>query len=182
MKLTLPIPPSVNSYMKYKIQRNGRRLAIKTYPSLETESFYSYSIPLIKEKMEEANFAKVEKGKFVSVTCTFYFEKKGKDADNHFKCIMDAIQKAGLVENDSQLIPRVENVYVDKENPRVEIVVESMSKMGVFLNESHMEHFKQSNCCLCKKNPNRCATFTGFLDNRVHNMYALNMCKNLQEK
>lgn len=182
MEFTLPLCPSVNSYNHYKIMRRGKRLTIQSYPSLETERFYREAVPIIKEAMRRYGWKTILKGTFVEVYATFYMKKAGMDADNHFKCLNDAIQKAEVVENDSQIIPRCEDVFIDKDNPRIVVTIILSPKIGVFSSEVHKEDFLKKNCKQCSKNFLKCTCFKGFLENRVHDLDDEYTCKKIKFK
>jgi len=59
----------------------------------------------------------------VSVTVRFYHKDRRKhDIDNYFKLLFDAL--SGIVwEDDVQIIELIAQKYIDKENPRVEVIL-----------------------------------------------------------
>lgn len=182
MEFTIPLCPSVNSYNQYKIIRRGKRLSIQSYPSLDTEKFYKEAVPIIREAIKKYGWQTVPKGQFVEVYPTFYMRKAGMDADNHFKCLNDSLQKAEVVENDSQIIPRCEDVFIDKDNPRIVVTVNISPKIGIFASELHKEEFLKRNCKQCSKNHLKCTCFKSFLENRVHELEDDYTCKKLKIK
>jgi Holliday junction resolvase RusA-like endonuclease len=67
----------------------------------------------------------------IAVTITWYCPNKRKDKDNVMagcKFIFDALQVVGLIKNDgwnqiAGIVPRFE---VDRENPRIEVIIEEV--------------------------------------------------------
>lgn len=178
LKLTLPLPPSVNSYQRYRVKRVGKRLRVEAYPSKETEDFYESSVPYVREEMKKQQWKQPLKGKYVVVECIFYLTKKGADADNFFKCSLDCLEKAGVVINDSFFIPQTIDVLIDKDDPRIELEVYESEKNGIFANEEEMENFIRNNCDKCRRrNKNKCIVFKGFKENRCHALDENGNCK-----
>lgn len=178
LKLVFPLPPSVNSYQRYRVKRVGRKTRVEAYPSEETETFYKNVIPYIREEMKKQGWKTPPRDKYVVIKCVFYLSKKGADADNYFKCSIDSLEKAGVVINDTFIIPVAEGVYIDKDNPRVELTSYVSDKIGIFDNEEEMENFRKRNCSLCRRrNKDKCVVFKGFIDNRIHAIDEDGNCK-----
>ena len=68
----------------------------------------------------------------VRVTFIFYENSKKRDLDNisgwAHKSVMDALVNNGILENDGwkQVVGYTDYFYIDKENPRVEIILETV--------------------------------------------------------
>ena len=59
--------------------------------------------------------------------CIFYFPRIDMDANNYFKCMADAITDAKTVWiDDVQLCERVQRIFYNTENPRVEITIKEL--------------------------------------------------------
>jgi hypothetical protein len=116
--VTLPLPPK-------ELQRNSRApwqaVARKT-----KKCRMDAGIGAIAARNEQ-QFGKVP---FASATyiLKYYFSKRGdRDPDNLIgwaKASLDALQDAGIVVNDSVLIPKPPEQYYDRKNPRLEIHLE----------------------------------------------------------
>jgi len=52
-----------------------------------------------------------------------YLPTRAGDADNYVKLVLDAVQSAGIIENDRQVMSLTVSKEVDKMNPRVEITI-----------------------------------------------------------
>lgn len=71
----------------------------------------------------------------IEITFSWYAKNRRKDPDNIAfakKYILDAMQKAGLIENDgfNQISGFRDVFYLDKVNPRVEVKIESKREYG----------------------------------------------------
>lgn len=178
LRLILPLPPSVNSYQRYRVKRIGKRMRVDAYPSQETESFYEQVLPYIREEIHKQGWKMPPRDKYVVIKCVFYLHKKGADADNYFKCSVDALEKAGVVINDSYIIPQAMDVLVDKDNPHIEMEIIQSEKLGVFSNEEEMEDFKREYCDKCRRrNKDKCIVFKGLYENRIHALNEDGSCK-----
>ena len=106
--------------------------------------------------------------------CTFYFDRVDKDANNVFKCLADAITDSGSVWiDDTQLCERVQAIYYDSENPRIEIIIRPTDYIGVFDNASQLDEFK-SRWIGCKRYKRNCSLLRKAMESRIqeeiHNM------------
>lgn len=178
LKLKINLPPSVNGYQNYRVRRYGRRCKVEAYPAEETEVFYNKNIKYIKEEMKLQNWKTPLAHEYIIVEATMYLARAGADADNYFKCTLDALEKSGVVINDTYIIPRVVDVFIDKDNPRVELKIYVSEKIGVFESKEDMENFKKTNCEGCqRKRKTQCVEFKGFLENRTHSLDNNGNCK-----
>ena len=91
VKLVLPYPPSVNSYWK----ANGHR----RYISLEGQAF-TQEVSLIVKNSRAKPFG----NKRLAINICIHPRSKRKfDLDNTLKAILDALMKAGMYDDDSQI-------------------------------------------------------------------------------
>jgi len=91
MKLTLPYPPSVNTYWR----ANGKRRFISKAGILFTQEV----ILIVKQSK-----AKSFEGKRLAISVVIHPRSKRKfDLDNTLKAILDALMKAGMYNDDSQI-------------------------------------------------------------------------------
>ena len=74
---------------------------------------------------------------------------------------------AGLVKNDSKIIPSVKRLFVDKENPRVIIKLEELPWIGVFSDETHRKYFIDENCNNCKRFKRNCSILKSLDENKI---------------
>lgn len=167
LKLISPLPPSVNSYLNFKIASNGKRKFVQAYPAPETVAYKQFFIDYVKDQIFEQNWTRPEKGKLVYVRCTFFLDRKRKDPNNLLKVPFDALTEAGVYIDDDIALPLVDRVYIDPLNPRIDITIFESDAIGAFENETELAVFIKRNCKMCKKNQEKCSILKKLLDNRL---------------
>lgn len=165
--LTSPLPPSVNSYLNYRIARRGNRRYVQAYPTEETVAYKTFFVDYVKDQIREQKWSRPEKGKQVYVRMTFFLDRKRKDANNLLKVPLDALTEAGVYLDDDIALPVADRIYIDAANPRIEIEIFESEAIGVFDSQEELETFMKNNCKLCKKDVNKCGIMKRLLDNRI---------------
>lgn len=168
LRLVSPIPPSVNHYLGVKtIIKNGKPMAM-TYKKPEAVKYQKEFAKYVKEQVEAQGWVMSDnKFQHYYMDCVFYFDRTGKDANNSFKCLADAITDAGCVWiDDTQLCERVQGIYYDAENPRIEIVIRPTYYTGIFNDASQLEKF-ESNCIGCTRYKRNCSILKKAKEGRI---------------
>ena len=112
--ITLPLPPSVNSYWRSVTMRNG---VSKVLISREGRAWKKTALQLALLQRPKRIEGDIE------VVLTVHFKDRRRDLDNAAKPVLDLLQAAGCYENDRQITRIRMERHVDKGNPRVEIEV-----------------------------------------------------------
>jgi Holliday junction resolvase RusA-like endonuclease len=167
LKLISPLPPSVNSYLHYRVASAGKKKFVQAYPTEETTIYKNFFSDYVKDQMREQNWIRPEKGKLVFVRIIFYLDRKRKDPNNLLKVPFDVLTEANAYIDDDIALPIVDRVYIDKANPRMEIEITESSYIGIFDSKEDLEEFKNKNCSQCKKDPEHCSIFKKILENRM---------------
>lgn len=165
---TSPIPPSVNHYLAYRtIIKNGKPMAM-SYKTKEAKSYQNYIIDLIKKEVPKQGWVKSDnKFQHYYMDVIFYFPRIDMDANNYFKCLADAITDSGLVWiDDVQLCERVNGIYYDSNNPRMEIEIYPVEYIGVFENKKNYEDFV-GKCNSCKRHKRNCSILNKAIEGRI---------------
>lgn len=110
--LTLPLPPSVNSYHRSVTTRAGFS---KVLISKEGRAWKKKALQLAA--MQRCQPVDGE----VAIALVVYFKDRRRDLDNVAKPVLDLLQAAGLLENDRQVVWLLLERRIDKGNPRVEV-------------------------------------------------------------
>lgn len=168
MKIISPIPPSVNSYLKYRVQRgkNGK-IFVQTYKSEEARKYEAIFEDIVREAIEKNKWIKPDKESYVFINAVFYFPRHHMDANNHWKLPLDVFTFAGVYPDDSKALERAHRVFIDKDHPRVEFEITVAPYLGVFDDEKHLEEFKNFNCRFCTKKPEKCNMMKNALNNKI---------------
>lgn len=153
LEVILPLPPSVNSYQGKMILKQGRYSRIQFYPTKETINWKQYSSTILIRAMEESRFHfPIERKKYVVAEVDYVMSQRKEDPDNYFKVPFDLMQSLNIIENDDQIIPRVNNVVINKENPSMKITLYLHDKVGIFKDNDEYVRFKYRCCNICRRN------------------------------
>ena len=168
LKLVSPVSPSVNHYISTRvIMKNGKPMSM-VYKKPEAVKYQKEFTKYVKEQVEAQNWIMSDnKFQHYYMDCVFYFDKLGKDANNCFKCLADAITDAGCVWiDDTQLCERVQGVFYDSDNPRIEICIHPVQYHGIFTNASQLQDF-ENNCIGCSRYKRNCSILRKAKEGRI---------------
>lgn len=177
LKLVSPIPPSVNHYLGWRaILKNGRPMAM-SYKKPEALKYQKEFSEYVKKEVDKQGWIKSNnKSQHYYMDCIFYFDRVDKDANNSFKCLADAITDSKSVwVDDTQLCERVQGIYYDSDNPRVEITIHKVDYIGVFENASQLEEF-ESNCIGCSRYKRNCSILQKAKEGRIQSEICNGIC------
>ena len=176
------IPPSVNHYLAYRaIMKNGKPMAM-SYKTPEAvkyrEEFADYVCAEVGKQGWEHE---VNKSQHFYVDAVFYFPQVDLDANNYFKVMLDAITDTQMIWADDNVVcERVQAIYYDSDNPRVELTIHPVDYIGVFENASQLEKFK-SNCIGCKRYKRNCSLLKRAIEGRIQKEIHDGLCDVYQE-
>ena len=158
LKLVSPIPPSVNHYLAYRVVTKNKRPMAMSYKTTEAKKYQAYMIDYVKQEVEKQNWIMSDnKSQHYYMDVIFYFPRADMDANNYFKCLADAITDTQSVWiDDTQLCERVQGIFYDTENPRLEITIKPVSYIGVFQTKEIYEKFC-SKCETCQRFKRNCS-------------------------
>lgn len=108
------IPSKSNSYKIITLYGHGSLAKQKVLKEYEKSFFMQCSI-------RNANI----KG-FFKLTADVYHKNMLPDLDNAFKILLDCLQGCKAIKNDRQCVEIVARKLIDKENPRVEFIIEEV--------------------------------------------------------
>lgn len=168
LKLTSPIPSSVNHYLGWRaIMKNGKPMAM-SYETGEAKKYKKDFSKYIKEQVQLQDYDLTpNKFQHFYVDCTFYFERTDCDANNYFKLLLDTITETQLIWlDDNVTCERVNRVLYDNKNPRIEITIYPVDYIGIFDNISQLEEF-ESKCIGCSRYKRNCSLLNKAKEGRV---------------
>ena len=169
IKLVLPLPPSVNEYLGYRVVYINGRAISQPFETNIAKEYKTYIKNLVHRELKKQSWECLDKEHYINVDLVYYLNKKRKDSHNLEKVLFDALMGAGLYPDDDILLPRTTNIYIDKYNPRVELELNISDKRGIFDNLEHFKQFKSVNCDECKKSTykRQCSIIQKALDNII---------------
>lgn len=121
-RLILPgLIPSVNHQYENKTIK-GRRMRVLTLDAAKWER----DTILMARHWRQKNKWSTASGKVI-VRLWYYFpDARQRDTHNTLKLLLDALESAGIYENDRFALPQIMNWEIDRTNPRTEIEFEVM--------------------------------------------------------
>lgn len=168
------IPPSVNHYLSYRaVIKNGKPLAVSYKPPEVVKYRKEFSEYVIGEVSKQNWDLIPNKNQHFYVDAVFYFKQTGQDCNNYFKVLLDAITDTQLIWLDDNVVcERVQRIYYDSNNPRVELRIYPVEYIGIFDNESQLNDFV-SNCIGCTRYGRNCSILKkakiGRIQPEIHN-------------
>ena len=115
MNLSIPYPPSTNGF--YAVVR-GRKITSKA-----GRAWIADAVATIQDQTDSMPMPVFPKRLAVKVTATIYRPQRSGDLSNRIKPVEDVLQKAGVLENDSQIDELHWYKRDDKARPRVEVEI-----------------------------------------------------------
>lgn len=182
LRLVSPIAPSVNHYMGWRaILKNGRPMAIG-YKKPEAIKYQKDFADYVKNEVRKQGWIKSDnKSQHYYMDCIFYFDRVDKDANNSFKCLADAITDSGCVWiDDTQLCERVQGIFYDSKNPRIELTICPTNYIGIFDDVSQLEKF-ETNCIGCTRYKRNCSILQKAKEGKVQEEIVNALCKKYKE-
>ncbi len=172
LKLISPIPVSVNHYLKpraFIVWKNGKPIPqVSMYETKEAKKYKSEFANYIKEQIKIQNWNFVpSKTQHFYIDCIFYFERIDQDPNNYFKLPLDAITDTQLIWlDDNVTLERVQGIFYDNKNPRIEMTICPVDYIGIFPNQEQLDKF-ESNCIQCKRYKRNCSILNKAKEGRI---------------
>lgn len=182
LKLTSPIPPSVNHYTSVRaIMKNGKPLAI-VYETKEAKDYKKKFKKIIEDQVKVQNWnIEVNATQHFFVDAVFFFDRTDKDCSNYEKCLGDTITESQLIwKDDNVALFRPQRIYYDSENPRIELTIYPVDYIGVFDDASQLERFT-SRCIECKRYKRNCSLLVKAKEGRIQSEIHDGICEKYKE-
>lgn len=167
--ITSPIPPSVNHYTAHRVvMKGGRPLAI-VYKTKEAVAYQTaFKKTVARAVKEQAWITDLDNPRHIYVDAIFYMDKKHRDCNNAWKCLLDAITETQLIWKDDDVVcERVNKIVYDADNPRVELCIHYVDYVGIFDTEEQLDSFKEKNCIDCKRYKRNCTLLRNAIEGRI---------------
>ena len=181
--LVSPIPPSVNHYLAYRcIVKNGRPMAM-SYKTSEATKYQKEFIQYVKEEVKKQNWELVpNKTQHFYIDTVFYFNRTDDDPNNYFKLPLDSITETGLIWiDDNVTCERVQAIYYDNKNPRVEMHIYPVDYIGIFSNQDKLNEF-ENRCKNCSRYSRNCSILRKAIEGRIQEEIVEGACNKFKEK
>lgn len=173
MKLTLnlEVPTSLNQLYINEYKYNPKTRKYEPTPnrilSKEGQACKLRLMKYAKKQMVGQDWDyEFTKTNYIYMDVVIYFSKKGRDDNNIYKILCDSLEKIAY-ENDSRVLIRTQRIYIDKNNPHIEVTLSPVEFVGVFDNIAQFKAFEE-NCKSCSNYRNgSCSVLKDSLENRI---------------
>lgn len=187
MTFTCPLPPSVNEYLGKRVAFNPitKKPFVQVYETTNAKAFKKHMSKVLERAVKSFNWEKTGEYEYVACEVRVFSNQKKKDADNMFKCLLDSFTENGLIYDDSMVLPRVTQLFIDKKNPRLEVTLRTIDKVGIFPSNRWYQEFVERCCDKCSRFSRNCSILRESKENRireevtkdVHGDYYCNGCR-----
>lgn len=170
LRLTSPIPPSVNHHLEYRVMKKGNRSIVVAYKSLEQKKYEKEFIPYVINEAKKQRWEIDESGKqHYYNDWTVYFPRIDMDASNYDKVLCDSITESGVVwKDDNVVLNRVKKIYYDSKNPRIELEIKPVEYIGIFNSSEDFYEF-ENKCKKCSRYKRNCSILKKAKEGRIQN-------------
>jgi Holliday junction resolvase RusA-like endonuclease len=170
LNLTLPLPTSINklyiNQMGWNPKTKSRIATGKRILSKEGEKTKKSIIDEATDQLKGQDWSyDFTVDNYIYMDTIIYFNRKGRDDNNIYKLLCDALEKV-VYENDSRVLIRTQRILYDTESPRVEVEFTPVEYRGIFKNEIHMNEF-EDNCKKCKRYKRNCSILKKAKEGRI---------------
>ena len=182
--MTSPIPLSVNHYVKPRPFIKYGKPCVTLYETSEAKKYKKDFSNYIKQEVKTQKFNHIpNKTQHFYVDCVFYFDRIDRDANNYFKLLLDAITNSQCIWLDDNVVcERVNAIYYDAENPRIEMTISPVDYIGVFQSQEHLDGFI-SNCIHCTRyKEGKCGILCRAIEGRIQDEINEYTCSKHREK
>lgn len=159
---------SVNHYLAYHtVMKNGRPMAV-SYKTKEAKDFQKKFIVYTRQQAREQGWiTDLNPFQHYYVDAVFYFPRVDMDCNNYWKVSFDAITDSGVVwVDDNMACERVQWVFYDPVNPRIEYTIYKTDFIGVLRNQDEYDRF-MSKCKNCIRYDKNCVLLKKALEGRI---------------
>lgn len=137
--------------------KNGKPIVV-SYETAEAKQYKKEFTKIIEKELKQQNWNYDETGlKHIYVDAVFYFDRIDKDANNYWKCLLDCITDTKKIWKDDNIVcERVQGIYYDSKNPRIELEIHPVDYIGIFKNKNELEDL-ENKCKTCSRYIRNCS-------------------------
>lgn len=158
----------MNHYLKPRAFISNGKAMVTMYETADAKKYKKEFSKYVKEQIKLQGWNLIpNKTQHFYIDCVFYFERIDQDPNNYFKLPLDSITDTELIWlDDNTTLERVQGIYYDSKNPRIEMIVHPVDYIGIFPNQEQLDKF-QSNCIQCKRYKRNCSILNKAKEGRI---------------
>lgn len=183
LKVTSPMPPSVNHYTNIRVVKKGRAYIPVVFKTKEARDYEKVFKKILQQEAKRQIWnIEVNSTQHFYVDAVFYFDRVDKDTSNYDKCLLDTITDSGIVwKDDNVALFRPLRIYYDNSNPRIELTIYPVDYVGIFDNKKYLEAFEHK-CNKCTRYKRNCSILKKAKEGRVQEYINKNLeCNKFKE-
>jgi Holliday junction resolvase RusA-like endonuclease len=161
--------------------KNGKPMAM-SYKTTEATKYQKNFSKYVCEEIKKQNWNLTpNKEQHFYIDAVFYFDRIDRDCNNYFKCMLDAITDTQLIWlDDNVTCERVQRIYYDSKNPRIELRIHPVDYIGIFDNISQLNDF-ESNCFGCYRYKRNCSILQKAKEGRIQEEIQNGICNKIKK-
>jgi Holliday junction resolvase RusA-like endonuclease len=186
LNLTSPIPVSVNHYIKPRtfITWKGKTpiANVTMYETADAKAYKKKFKKYVEEQIKLQEYSLTpNKTQHFYIDCVFFFERTDQDPNNYFKLPLDAITETQLIWlDDNTTCERVNAIYYDSDNPRIEISIKPVDYIGIFPSVNDLNEFKEK-CATCTRSKRNCSILNKAIEGRIQEEISNRVCNKYKQ-
>jgi Holliday junction resolvase RusA-like endonuclease len=182
LKLISPIPVSVNHFLKPRAFLAKGKPMVTMYETAEAKKYKKEFSKYVIEQVKLQKWSLTpNKTQHFFIDCVFYFERIDQDPNNYFKLPLDAITDTQLIWLDDNItLERVQGIFYDSKNPRLEMTVHPVDYIGIFPNQEHLNNF-ESKCIQCNRYKRNCSILKNAKQGKIQEEIQDLICSKFKE-
>lgn len=168
LRLISPIPVSVNHYLKYRVIRVNGKYMPSPYVTKEAKEYKKNFIKYIQEEVKIQGWEMDGTGlQHYYMDWNVYFPRVDMDCSNYDKLLADSITESKSVWIDDNVVcNRINHIYYDSNNPRIELLIHPVEYIGIFDNKSRLDEF-ENKCKTCSRYKRNCSILKNAKSGRI---------------
>lgn len=180
--ITSPMPVSCNHYIAYRgILKGGKALAVSYKVPDAVKYQREFKQTVIDAATAQDWFAERDPKQHYYVDGIFYMPRFDMDPSNYWKILLDAITETQVVWVDDNVVcERVQGIFYDSANPRIELNIHPVEYIGIFEDASHLAEF-ESKCTGCNRYKRNCSILRNAKDGKIQEEITNNVCSRYSE-
>lgn len=176
------MPVSINHYIKPRAFLVRGKPQVTLYETAEAKKYKKEFSKYVEEQVKIQKWSLIpNKTQHFYIDSVFYFERIDQDPNNYFKLPLDAItdvQKIWL--DDNVTLERVQGIYYDNKNPRIEMTIFPVGYIGIFNSQEQLDKF-ESNCIHCNRYKRNCSILNKAKEGRIQEEIVDFKCSKFKE-
>lgn len=182
LKLTITDFISVNHYLAHRAFMKNKQPQVTCYKTQTAKNFQKKFTEYVKKQARQQGWiTDLNPFQHYYVDTIYYFPRVDMDTNNYWKVAFDAITDSKVIwTDDNMACERVQGVFYDSENPRIEYTIYKTDFTGIFENHEQCDEFI-TKCKTCKRYYRNCSLLKNACEGRIQKEIENNICNKYKE-